>query len=243
MDETKKIEALIEEALKETAELVKTGRCSGSKIIMPHYREKKDVEKHIRYSEQELKQIFLNLVEKDNTFYYSVETPSKCVYSISNSPIPEIKEQKEKDDHFESARFDVSLYSSNQPEALYSHAEFKHDNPDTKEISKDLLKLTHEFGTGQTNYFIHYIVNKSNKWQSETFPSIMKKYCEAISSYENNKLSFDKVFIFLMFVKKGTEEFEYKILKFTLQELSENEDSVCKKFSDAKIESWVVKNE
>ena len=61
---------------------------------------------------------------------------------------PQIKKLKEEDDHYESARFDVSLYNTANPKDLMCHIEFKHENADEKEIGKDLLKLTNEFGKG-----------------------------------------------------------------------------------------------
>lgn len=212
------IEKLIENALKETADLVLKKQVK-SRIIMPFYRAVEDKDESIRYSEQELKAIFISQIEKTTSLFYSVETPSKYVYSISNSKEPEIKELKDKDDHFESARIDVSLYDSREPKDLLSHIEFKHGNPGKKEISKDFLRLTHEYGKNNRNYFVHYVVRGSDKWMSTTFPSIMKKYYAAtkISSVGNIDLS--NTIVYLMFVQIGTKE-GVTILKFDLESLT-----------------------
>ena len=94
----KTIEELIEEALKDIANLVLNSEVS-TRIIMPHYRtdEENAEAAKIRYSEQELKENFLRKVEKESEFYYSVETPSKKVYSISNSEKPAVKVEKAKE--------------------------------------------------------------------------------------------------------------------------------------------------
>ena len=148
------IENIIATSLEEISLLVTEGKCR-SRIIMPFYRTKAENEDTIRYSEQELKQIFLNLLCNNTSFFYSVETPSEYVYSFSNSEQPQIKKLKEEDDHYESARFDVSLYNTANPKDLMCHIEFKHENADEKEIGKDLLKLTNEFGNYNKNFFVH----------------------------------------------------------------------------------------
>ena len=111
------IENIIATSLEEISLLVTEGKCR-SRIIMPFYRTKAENEDTIRYSEQELKQIFLNLLCNNTSFFYSVETPSEYVYSFSNSEQPQIKKLKEEDDHYESARFDVSLYNTANPKDL-----------------------------------------------------------------------------------------------------------------------------
>ena len=77
------IENIIATSLEEISLLVTEGKCR-SRIIMPFYRTKAENEDTIRYSEQELKQIFLNLLCNNTSFFYSVETPSEYVYSFSN---------------------------------------------------------------------------------------------------------------------------------------------------------------
>lgn len=218
----KTVEELIEEALKETAKLVLDSEVS-ARIIMPYYRTREENEEAaiIRYSEQELKENFLRKVEKESMFYYSVETPSKKVYSISNSEKPAVKVEKAKEDHFESARFDVSLYENAKPESLKSHIEFKHDNKDEKEVEKDFLKLAQEIIKEGKNYFVHYLVKGSKKWESVSFPSIMKKYNQASNNKYIVKDTLKNVVIYLMIVNNGDEK-SYKIWRFNLEEFKEN---------------------
>ena len=57
---------------------------------------------------------------------------------FSDTEMPLVKENHEKDDKYESARFDVSLYSKNNKDDLLTHVEFKYGNPDKKSgICKD----------------------------------------------------------------------------------------------------------
>ena len=233
------VEELIEKSLIETAKLVLNGE-SNFKIITPFYRAKEDDEFTIRYSEQELKQVFLTCIEKfDLPYYYSVETPSEYVYSISNSKTPEIKQLKEKDDHYESARIDVTLYKENNPKKFSSHIEFKHGNPDVKDISKDFLRLTHEIGEYK-NFFVQYIVRESNMWMTKTFPSIMEKFCESLSISGINETNFNNVEVFLMFVIRKDNSSVIKLLKFSLQSLYENKNLFVQKHAfDEKELTWM----
>ena len=224
--ENKTVEDLIIKSLKTLAEFITNGRCADtewkSSIIIPTYRDKVE----IRYSEQELKQIFLNLAEK-NRLFYSVETPTKNVYSISKSKEPMLKSEDDKKpkDGFESARFDVSLYDSNNSEKIFSHIEFKYANGKEKGIKKDFLKLAKEIHQGW-NYFVHYIVLKSEEWKTISFPNLMGKYLES-ANYLGKELNIpddnlEKTWIYLMYIKieKGKED--YTILPFNLKSLIEN---------------------
>ena len=120
------IEELIEKSLKDLVSVLTTDEACGQ-LIFPKARYKSE-----RYSEQELKQIFLKNVEEDKTYFYSVETPTKYVYCISNSENPSVKENHETDDGYKSASWDVTLYTENKIESLASCIEFKHSTPKEK---------------------------------------------------------------------------------------------------------------
>ena len=213
------IENLIIRALRNTSDLITTGTCN-SRIMMPNYRAKT-----IRYSEQELKQIFLSLIETEKHFYYSVETPSNLSYRfVDGCPdvINSVEEQKEK--KYESSRFDVTLYESNDINSSISQIEFKYNNPEVNEIGKDLLKLANENKDGQNYYFVHYNVVQSDSWKTETFPSIMEKYCNAFNIEKIDNTNFDHVWIFLMIVKKKEGDNETSIIKFSLKQLFDDMD-------------------
>ena len=133
-------------------------------------------------------------VEEDKTYFYSIETPTEYGYRFTNTEIPKIKDPNDTDDNdkdnYKSARFDVSLYSKNDTNELLSHIEFKYGNPDQKNaICKDFLKLISEVDLTKEkkNFFVHYLCVKTEKgWESQTFPSLFKKYCDSIVDIEES---------------------------------------------------------
>ena len=128
------IEEIIEKSFNDLIKAITTDGTS-SQLIFPKYRNKT-----VRYSEQELRKIFLRNVEEDKNYFYSIETPTEYGYRFSDTEMPLVKENHEKDDKYESARFDVSLYSKNNKDDLLTHVEFKYGNPDKKSgICKDVL--------------------------------------------------------------------------------------------------------
>lgn len=233
------VEELILQSLQETSQLV-LNRTSQTHIIMPHYRAKINNEITIRYSEQELKQVFLASICGKKDLYYSVETPSKYIYSFSDSDNPIIEKLENTADHCESARFDVSLYDSKDVKDLCCHIEFKHENPRNFNISKDLLKLTHEISDCKykKNFFVHYIVRESKKWKSKTLPSVIKKYRTSINLNNINKENFSSVWVYLMFINIGSEQ-ESFVYKFNLKTLEDLDDTP----SNGAIEDWIKKEE
>ena len=185
------VESLIESSLTDLVSLLtKNGTCGN--LIFPHYRDYS-----VRYSEQELRQLFLKNVEtNDNkTYFYSVETPTKLVYRFTNTEIPKVKDPNNVDDNdkdnYKSARFDVSLY--NKPyknnDKASNHIEFKYGNPDQKNaICKDFLKLISEVDLTKEkrNFFVHYHYVKEDKGESASLQKIFKKYCESINNIEKS---------------------------------------------------------
>ena len=95
------VEEIIEKSFNDLIKAITTDG-SASQLIFPHSN-KGDV----RHSEQELKQIFLRNVEEDKNYFYSIETPTEYGYRFSDTEMPLVKETHEKDDKYESARFDV----------------------------------------------------------------------------------------------------------------------------------------
>ena len=233
------VEKLILQSLQETSQLVING-IAKTHIIMPHYRAKINNEITIRYSEQELKQVFLASISGKKDLYYSVETPSKYIYSFLDSDNPIIEKLEKGADHCESARFDVSLYDSNEIKDLCCHIEFKHENPKNFNISKDLLKLTHEICECkyQKNFFVHYIVRESKMWKTKTLPSVIKKYRKAINLKNMNKEKLEAVWVYLMFINIGPEQ-ETFVYKFNLKNLECLEESP----TNGAIEDWIGKKE
>ena len=131
------VEEIIEKSFNDLIKAITTDG-SASQLIFPHSN-KGDV----RHSEQELRQIFLRNVEEDSdkTYFYSIETPTKYVYCISNSEKPIVKENHETDDGYKSASWDVTLYTENKIENLVTCIEFKHSTPKEKKELPSRNKL------------------------------------------------------------------------------------------------------
>ena len=246
--EEKVVENLIEKSFNDLVSLLINNR-TNENLIFPKYRDET-----VRYSEQELRQFFLKNVEtqenNDNKIYfYSVETPTKHVYHFSDTEMPLVKENHEKDDKYESARFDVSLYSKNNKDDLLTHVEFKYGNPDKKSgICKDFLKLVSEvkFTNEKKNFFVHYLCVKTEKgWESRTFPSLFSKYLDSVADIIKSDLineeDLSKVTVYLLCIFEEPEaESEPKIASayhFSLADLKNYK--VRTKYSDLTDKSWL----
>ena len=169
------IEKLIEISLKDLIKAITTDGTS-SQLIFPKYRNKT-----VRYSEQELRQIFLRNVEEDGNYFYSVETPTKLVYSFLNLEKPETKATNTSGDHHRSGCCDVTLYTENKIESLASCIEFKHGN--SKSICKDFLKLAKEvkLTNEKKNFFVHYYyVERKTGWESRSFKTLFEDYRKSV---------------------------------------------------------------
>ena len=243
------IENIIEDSLKELKNRITQPSTNidgniTSRLIFPQYRDKS-----ARYSEQELKQIFLHKIENNTNYFYSVETPTKHVYHFSDTEMPLVKENHEKDDKYESARFDVSLYSKNNKDDLLTHVEFKYGNPDKKSgICKDFLKLVSEvkFTNEKKNFFVHYLCVKTEKgWESRTFPSLFSKYLDSVADIIKSDLineeDLSKVTVYLLCIFEEPEaESEPKIASayhFSLADLKNY--TTRTKYSDLTDKSWL----
>ena len=243
------IENIIEDSLKELKNRITQPSTNidgniTSRLIFSQYRDKS-----ARYSEQELKQIFLHKIENNTNYFYSVETPTKHVYHFSDTEMPLVKETHEKDDKYESARFDVSLYSKNNKDDLLTHVEFKYGNPDKKSGNcKDFLKLVSEvkFTNEKKNFFVHYLCVKTEKgWESRTFPSLFSKYLDSVADIIKSDLineeDLSKVTVYLLCIFEEPEaESEPKIASayhFSLADLKNYK--VRTKYSDLTDKSWL----
>lgn len=243
------IENIIEDSLKELKNRITQPSTNidgniTSRLIFPQYRDKS-----ARYSEQELKQIFLHKIENNTNYFYSVETPTKHVYHFSDTEMPLVKENHEKDDKYESARFDVSLYSKNNKDDLLTHVEFKYGNPDKKSgICKDFLKLVSEvkFTNEKKNFFVHYLCVKTEKgWESRTFPSLFSKYLDSVADIIKSDLineeDLSKVTVYLLCIFEEPEaESEPKIASAYHFSLADLKNYTTKtKYNDLTDKSWL----
>ena len=236
------IENIIKESLEDLINaIIIDGTCNH--LILPQYRDKST-----RHSEQELKQIFLKRVEDSNT-YYSVETPTRLVYRFTDGAQEVKSPDSNPDNTYKSARFDVSLYSENNKDALLSHIEFKYGNPDQKNaICKDFLKLVSEvkFTNEKKNFFVHYLCVKTEKgWESRTFPSLFSKYLDSVADIIKSDLineeDLSKVTVYLLCIFEEPEaESEPKIASAYHFSLADLKNYTTKtKYNDLTDKSWL----
>ena len=148
----------------------------GSRIIFPQYHiHKKDKEKrkdYNRISEQELRFIFVEQLNKyadqnNIDIYYSVEAPTKNAYIFSseNNDAPKVDNE-----NGISARTDLVIYKKDGTSfTKIALIEFKALNPDIINYEKDFCKLNEE--DCKSKYFIQIIKN----YNARTIESIRKK--------------------------------------------------------------------
>ena len=224
------IEDLIEKSFNDLIKALTTDGTS-SQLIFPKYRNKT-----VRYSEQELKQIFLRNVEEDGNYFYSVETPTEYVYCISNSEKPIVKEEHETGDHHRSGNYDVTLYSENKIESLASCIEFKHGN--SKSICKDFLKLAKEvkLTNEKKNFFVHYYyVERKTGWESRSFKTLFEDYRKSVDEMEKEE-DLSKVIVYLVCIH-GKDK-SASTYHFSLVDLKDNY-TVGTKYSNLKEKDWL----
>lgn len=182
-----------------------------SHIIFPKYFRKH--EKEIRYSEQELRYVFLNKLQKENLLF-SIETPTKFRYRLKEEEEPKVLFNNESsEDNFQSAMIDTTLYDLKTN--IISHIEFKYGQCPVFPVQKDFLKLICELDDSDRNYFVHYFSSSDKKTKN----AICDKYGQALNAIkETNENIIDlnkrleKVTVFVMFM--GLNE----ILKFSLND-------------------------
>lgn len=227
------IEEIIEKSCNDLVKAVSTDK-TFKQLIFPQYRGKT-----VRYSEQELRQIFLRNVEEDGNYFYSVETPTKLVYSFLNLEKPETKVTNTSGDHHRSGCCDVTLYTENKIESLASCIEFKHGN--SKSICKDFLKLATEvkLTNKKKSFFVHYLnIRKENAWESSKFQKLFENYRKSVDEIENkieDKNDLSKVIVYLVCIHgKGKTASTYH---FSLNDLKNY--TVGTKYSDLKEKDWL----
>ena len=224
------VEELIEKSFNDLIKAITTDGTS-SQLIFPKYRNKT-----VRYSEQELRQIFLRNVEEDGNYFYSVETPTKLVYSFLNLEKPETKVTNTSGDHHRSGCCDVTLYTENKIESLASCIEFKHGN--SKSICKDFLKLAKEvkLTNEKKNFFVHYYyVERKTGWESRSFKTLFEDYRKSVDEMEKEE-DLSKVIVYLVCIH-GKDK-SASTYHFSLADLKDNY-TVGTKYSNLKEKDWL----
>ena len=141
------IVAFCKEVLKRLSEMgfEKKETVSTGKLIFPMKSDNT-----LRISEQELRQVFIEVFNQTkNELYYSIETPTINNYSFGKSH-EDIKISNEEVTG-QSALLDMCIFEKENDESHYTrllNIEFKHDNVNFKNFSKDILKLMHEKENG-----------------------------------------------------------------------------------------------
>jgi hypothetical protein len=175
------LEKLIILALKEFVDLEYVENISQDnnykhKIVFPKYRNGER-----RVSEQEIKQLFIKRIENDDSFLYSVETPTDRLYGFSG-------------EGERSANFDLCLYDkSGKRKHLI---EFKAHNAEYRNIYKDFKKLLYDVADGEnglSNYFIHVLENTNKR----TIENIKNKYDKALKNLKEPPKKLPDLTIFL----------------------------------------------
>lgn len=214
----KEIEVLIIESLKDIKTLylrdkdpLYKNKTIDSKILFPKYSDN-----DIRYSEQELKCIFLKKIESLG-YYYSVETPSKYKYRFVDNDEPKVfLNEVDSQENYQSSMIDLSLYDEKQEKI--SHIEFKHGQCPVFPIQKDFLKMIFESDETEKNYFVHYLDNSDRG----TIAAILRKYNEALDNIKNDYKNIpdlqakrEKVKVFVLFAGMKNDK---NFFQFTLAE-------------------------
>lgn len=158
----------------------------GSHIIFPKKRQEEAIETKqdiTRVSEQELKQIFIEQlnkeIEKGWDVYYSVETPTEKKYRFKG------KDKPEQDESGRSANFDLVIHN-NKFERI-ALIEFKANNPKPNDYLKDLVKLNEENYEGKVLRYFIQIVRNSNDRTKDNLQEKMKGYKDIYWCYSLEK--------------------------------------------------------
>lgn len=146
----------------------------GSRILFPEYSKKRKSPEKDRISEQELRFIFveqLNKVAEKKDLYYSVETPTEEAYVFSKDKGgPKIV--METDEDGVSARTDLVIHIKEDNQFIRKALiEFKALNPTIENYQKDFCKLENEGEDDTLKYFIQII----KKYDEGTIGSLKEK--------------------------------------------------------------------
>lgn len=182
-------------------------------LIFPEYRQNA-----IRYSEQESRVLFCNLLDR-TAYFYSIETPTQNQYRQSG-----------KTDI--SARSDLSLYTiDNNKLDKKANIEFKAHNPRANQIGKDLEKLIKE---GLPGNWFHTLVNTDKG----TLPSLFGKFKEELVHNITTIQPVSVSIVFCFCVLKGKEAY-IKHLNIGNHAAFHNLGTILDKFFDIN-NNWIV---
>ena len=191
----KHIEAVIERTLSKLNSLYHRdgGGLETTRLIFPRYwvtEENKRVEGEVRVSEQELRFMFVEELNKycdahrEWEVYYSVETPTSNSYQLTG-------------ESQQSGCIDLCIHGKDLKRIAL--IEFKALNPSEHDHAKDAFKLKHEI-EGEFRYFIEIVKSHNCK----TRGSIVDKLNED-NGYHAHTMNHSHRFIYIVASFKGEE--------------------------------------
>ncbi len=135
----------------------------GTSVVFPMYGEHiANINSKTRISEQELRFAFVEAFKeenKDNKYYFSVETPTNSKYLFKGKNTPRIIPKNKKGG--QSGQFDLVIHDENLKRICL--IEFKANYPSERSFQKDFLKLAnkneYKDDSSVLRYFIHMVVN------------------------------------------------------------------------------------
>lgn len=135
----------------------------------------------------------------EDSYFYSIETPTKEIYRFSENG----EKNNPKIGEGQSANIDLTIYNK---KFVRTHLlEFKFGNKDT--CTKDFLKLLCDDKQCKTNYYIN-ILETFNK---STRDSVEEKYGEAIKyvekNYQDNIVSDLVIIVGVLYTKHSESDF------------------------------------
>lgn len=189
------------------------------RLIFPSYGdEEKDGE--LRVSEQELRFTFVDMFndycdklkkEKDIDFKYSVETPTNGKYRFKDTDNPHI------DDDGISGNLDLVIHDQSGERLCL--IEFKANNPELKEIEKDLVKLTNkeERDRNTGNPIPRYFIGLVKSSQPERTKKSIKEKFDIIHDKPKDKRNSEEIHVLFFNLIEGKilyeERFSFKYVE------------------------------
>ncbi len=178
---TVNIDDIIKETIKSSfeilKELIKNGFSEKTKLIIPNYQNNKrknsNSDDEIRVSEQELRFIFVEQLNKTlpEGFYYSIETPTNKKYKFSEKG----KNCKPVRNVGKSGNFDLTIQAiQDEEKQIVAIVEFKSKSASPHSYAKDLCKLWNkEEGLGSDP--LRYFINVFDTMEKQTQDKFVQK--------------------------------------------------------------------
>ena len=146
----------------------------------------KELLKYVRRSEQELRQLFIDVFkDKNQDLFYSIETPTEVRYSFGKSYL-DIKVNEEG----QSALLDMCVFNRDEGKKKYKrilNIEFKHGNAPIKDIAKDVLKLMREKQNGAFIFLLDNTNSGSLNNIGENRKGVLDKLSQSFEEFHKIK--------------------------------------------------------